>query len=65
MFCVTLTTNCRSSEPEESGVEDRSLSEDRRPRPGVRGGLSMAHRRPSLESLASDPNEWVIESLFF
>ena len=60
-----MTTNCLSSEPEDSGVEDRSLSEARSPRPGVRGGLSMAHRRPSLESDASDPNEWVIESRFF
>ena len=61
-----MTTNCRSSEPEDRGVEDRSLSEARSPRPGVRGGLSMApHRRPSLESECSDPNECVIESLFF
>jgi len=69
-YYQTLTTNCFSSEPEERGVEERSLSA----RAGVRGGLLSAHRSedssrgcgfPSLESECSDPKDWVMDSRFF
>jgi hypothetical protein len=59
-----LTTSWRSSEPEETGVLERSLSASW----GVRGGLEPSGGGtggPSEESECSEPKECVMERRFF
>ena len=55
-----------SSEEDDTGVDDRSLS-TAASGPGVRGGLSAGQppSSPSDESECSDPNEAVMDSRFF
>jgi len=57
---LTFTTNCLSSDPEDRGVEDLSLSccvlED---------VSECPTSNPSLESEFSDPKDWVMDNLFF
>ena len=67
-FCdtITFTINCLSSEPDEMGVEDLSVSTKLVRGLGVLGGLSVsAPTSPSEESECSEPKEWVMDSLFF